>query len=274
GIKSVDIFPTAVDTVSVIASTDYTFQCNTIGKPMATMEWYIDNKTPAFDDDTQITSDTRTSSIPNGDLVETQGNLTLPVRREDQDIGVYCRAKNAGRWFTSRTIKINVLYGPKMKTLQDISVVRGKRFEYQCLYEPGNPPSLSFVWTRSETIANWTGQNTQNLTIPSVQRSDEDSYTCNVSNGAENLQFLINNVSNASVEIEEHSTNNLQCSLESDPASHMIIAKDGETILERTGVQTLTHEIKAECSDTGVYNCSGYNQYGKADDASVRLLVK
>ncbi|WAR04165.1 TITIN-like protein [Mya arenaria] len=92
--------------------------------------------------------------------------------------------------------------------------------------------------------------------------------------GAENLNILLNNVWNASVEIEENTTNHLQCSLESDPASNITILKDGKTIIESPGVHQLTHEIKSECSDTGVYTCSGYNEYGAAENASICLFVK
>ncbi|WAR06218.1 hypothetical protein MAR_021587 [Mya arenaria] len=68
-----------------------------------------------------------------------------------------------------------------MRILLDISVVRGEKFEYPCLYEPGNPPAVSFEWTRSGSIASWIKQKKQNLTISTVQRSDEANYTCNVS---------------------------------------------------------------------------------------------
>ncbi|WAR06219.1 NPHN-like protein [Mya arenaria] len=84
----------------------------------------------------------------------------------------------------------------------------------------------------------------------------------------------INNVSNASVEIEENTTNHIQCSLESDPASTIAILKDGKKMIESHGVHQLTHEIKPECSDTGVYTCSGYNEYGVAENASINLCTE
>ncbi|XP_052806090.1 titin-like [Mya arenaria] len=299
-ITSTVISSPIVNPVSVIVNTTGTFLCETSpGNPVATVVWYKDNTTSTNGNDTQITSGTNTSSTPDGHLIVTHGTLTLQVQRDDQDLGVYCRARNREQWFTSGTKKINVLYGPKMRTLKDVSVIRGEKFEYPCLYEPGNPTAVFFEWTRAETIAPWTKQNAQNLTISVVQRSDETSYTCNVSSvllptlatrttrkydtatfyldvmyGAENLKFLLNNVSNTLVEIEEHSTNNLQCLLESDPASIMFIVKDGKTILERPGVHQLIHEMTAKCSDMGVYTCSGYNQYGTAENASVGLFVK
>ncbi|WAR06280.1 NPHN-like protein, partial [Mya arenaria] len=228
--------------------------CNTSsGKPLAKIEWYKHKKTSATGDDTIITSGIQTtSSTATGDLVVAHETLTLPVRREDQDMGVYCHTPSVptirvdGK-AVQGTVKIiegnskvfncstesnpasnyswTYPHGPKVITLQDNSVVRGKKFEYRCLYEP---------------------------------------------DGAEKVQLLLNNNLSTPVEIEENSTNNLLCLVEGNPAPHMFIAKDGKTILERPEVNQLTHVMKAECSDTGVYNCSGYNQYGTADNASVR----
>ncbi|XP_052805786.1 uncharacterized protein LOC128235095 isoform X2 [Mya arenaria] len=207
--------------------------------------------------------------------------------------------KGTLRGNTSSVLHLDVLYGPKAGTLHNVSKVRGEIFVYQCLYTLGNPPTVDFEWTRSGTDVSWIKQNTHNLTIPSVQRSDEAIYTCNVSSllrptltlatttqydtatfhldilyGAENLLLQLNNVSQSSVEFDEHSSNHMRCSLESDPGSNMALTKDGKTIIARSGVHQLTHDLQAECSDAGVYTCSGYNQYGAADNASVQLFVK
>ncbi|WAR09040.1 hypothetical protein MAR_018998, partial [Mya arenaria] len=156
------------------------------------------------------------------------------------------------QWNSARDAVSRSPHGPKTKILQDLSLVRGDMLVFPCLYAPGNPPAVSFEWTRSGTSASWVKQNTQNLTIEYVQRSDEASYTCKVSSvlrptltsattvqydtatfhldvlyGAENLILQLNNESHLSVEIEEHSTNHMRCSLESDPGSYMVISKDG-----------------------------------------------
>ncbi|XP_052803739.1 hemicentin-1-like isoform X2 [Mya arenaria] len=271
-------------TVKIIEGNSKVFNCSTESNPASNYSW----------------------TYPRG----SGSNSVLQVNdfKHGPDDGVYtCTAQNRlepsfgsfKNGLNMTTITVNVLYGPKVITLQDNSVVRGKKFEYRCLYEPGNSSSMSFEWTRSGTTAHWTNQITQNLTIPNVQRSDEANYTCKVSGvleepltletmvkndtatfhldvmyGAEKVQLLLNNNLSTPVEIEENSTNNLLCLVEGNPAPHMFIAKDGKTILERPEVNQLTHVMKAECSDTGVYNCSGYNQYGTADNASVRLFVK
>ncbi|WAR06281.1 NPHN-like protein [Mya arenaria] len=271
GITSTVISSPIVNPVSVIVNTVGTFQCQTSpGNPQATVAWYKANTNSTTGNETQITSGTNTSSTSDGDLLVTIGILTLQVQKDDHDLSVYC-------------------HGPKMRILQDVSAVRGKKFVYECLYEPGNPPYVSFEWKRSGTNASWTIQKTKNMTIQNVQRSDEANYTCNVSSvlrptltsattvksdtATFHLHLTLNNISNASVEIEEHSTNNLHCSLESNPASDMFIFKDGKTTLERPAVHQLIYGMVAECSDTGVYTCSGYNQYGMADNASLNYTA-
>ncbi|XP_052803741.1 nephrin-like isoform X4 [Mya arenaria] len=301
GITSVTISPSGIHRMSVIANKDGIFQCNTSsGKPLAKIEWYKHKKTSATGDDTIITSGIQTtSSTATGDLVVAHETLTLPVRREDQDMGVYCRAKNAGQWLTSRIIEINVLYGPDTPvcTSNNINVsslmrvIVGSTFSIFCTADSEPSPS--------RYVLSGPGVNNTELQLTGIKRIQAGSYTVEVSNnmsatgsespvtgrnsskfnidilyGAEKVQLLLNNNLSTPVEIEENSTNNLLCLVEGNPAPHMFIAKDGKTILERPEVNQLTHVMKAECSDTGVYNCSGYNQYGTADNASVRLFVK
>ncbi|WAR06664.1 NCAM2-like protein [Mya arenaria] len=146
-----------------------------------------------------------------------------------------------------------------------LRVVVGSTFSISCTADSNPLPNIY-------QLSGQGGNNLQ-LSFIDIARSQAGSYiiearnNMSASDGAANLQLLLNNVSNASVEIEEHSTNNLQCSLESNPASHMFIVKDGKTILERPGVHQLIHGMTAECSDTGVYTCSGYNQYGTGGSA-------
>ncbi|WAR11013.1 HMCN1-like protein, partial [Mya arenaria] len=135
--------------------------------------------------------------------------------------------------------------------IDNVTKVRGAKLVYQCLYTPGNPSNVDFEWTKSGTDASWVTQYTQYLIIPSVKPTDEARYTCNVSSillptlesakntqydtatfyldvlyGPENLVLKLNNVSFATVEIDEHSSNHMECLLESDPSSEMALTKD------------------------------------------------
>ncbi|XP_052806675.1 nephrin-like [Mya arenaria] len=271
-------------TVKVIEGNSKTFNCSTESNPTSSYSWTY----PRGSSSNNIL---QVSDFQPGSY---DGDYTCQVQnRMEPSFG------NSKENVSLKTISVDVLYGPKTGNLPNASKVRGENLVYQCLYIPGNPPTVDFEWTKSGTEVSWVKQNTQNLTILNLQRSDEASYTCKVSSvlqptltlatttqydtatffldilyGAENLLLQLNNVSQSSVQIDEHSSNHMRCSLESDPGSNMALTKDGKTIIARSGVHQLTHGIQAECSDAGVYTCSGYNQYGAADNASVQLFVK
>ncbi|XP_052805549.1 nephrin-like isoform X2 [Mya arenaria] len=270
-----------VEELKVLTSEDFWLSCTAESSPPSTYTW---------------------SSHPSSraGILNVTGGLTASQ-------SVSCMAENymhttykgTVRGNTSSALNIDVLYGPTASNLQNVSKVRGENLVYMCLFTPGNPSTVDFEWTRSATGVPWVKQNAQNLIIPTVQRSDEASYTCKVSSllqptltsatttqydtatffldilyGAENLVFQLNNASHASVEVDEHSSNYMRCFLESDPGSNMALTKDGKTIYAQPGVHQLSHELQAECSDTGLFTCSGHNQYGAADNASMQLFVK
>ncbi|XP_052806735.1 titin-like [Mya arenaria] len=263
GITSAVITSPIVNPVSVIVNTTSTFLCETSpGNTISTVAWYKDNTNQANANDTKITSGTNTSSKPEGNLYVTYGTLNLQVQRGDQDVGVYCRARNRDQWFTSGTKKINVLYGPdrpectsnNVNISPTLRVVVGSTFSISCTADSnplpniyqlsgqgGNNLQLSFIDIARSQAGSYIIEARNNMSASGsgspVTGRNSTSFTIDVLYGAANLQLLLNNVSNASVEIEEHSTNNLQCSLESNPASHMFIVKDGKTILERPGAQ-------------------------------------
>ncbi|XP_052803654.1 fasciclin-2-like [Mya arenaria] len=295
GITGVTLYP-ATDPLNVIENTETILQCRTSGGlPAASVKWFI-----------QRTGHVQNFTLHSTNTYQEEDNLNVTLStlnftplKSDHSGQIFCSANNVGMEKNSAKLSITVLYGPKSGTLQNVRKVRGETFVYQCLYTPGNPPTVDFEWMRSGTNVSWIKQKTHNLTIPNVQRSDEANYTCKVSSvlqptlssvtiiqhdtatfhldvlyGAENLILHLNNVSHESVEIEEHSSNHFRCLLESDPGAEMSLTKDSRTIIAIPGVHQLTHELQAECSDTGVYTCSGYNQYGTADNMSVHLFVK
>ncbi|XP_052806235.1 nephrin-like [Mya arenaria] len=291
GITDVVLFPDG-DPINVIENSETSLLCRTSGGlPGAAVRWFIQRSGQVKD----LTSLSIGTYQEAGHLNVTLSTLNYTAVKFDHTGQIYCSANNVGEESISAKRYLNVLYGPISRNLQNVSKVHGENFVYQCLYLPGNPPTVDFEWTRSGTGVAWVKQNTPNLTIPNVQRSDETTYTCNVSSvlrptttiqydtatfhlnvfyGAEHLVLQLNNISNASVEIEEHSSNHMRCLLESDPGSDMALTKDGKTIITRSGVHQLTHDLQAECSDAGVYTCTGYNQYGAADNASLHLFVK
>ncbi|WAR06370.1 hypothetical protein MAR_021739 [Mya arenaria] len=246
-----------VEELKVLTSEDFWLSCTAESSPPSTYTW---------------------SSHPSSraGILNVTGGLTASQ-------SVSCMAENymhttykgTVRGNTSSALNIDVLYGP--------TAIRGENLVYMCLFTPGNPSTVDFEWTRSATGVPWVKQNAQNLIIPTVQRSDEASYTCKVSSllqptltsatttqydtatffldilyGAENLVFQLNNASHASVEVDEHSSNYMRCFLESDPGSNMALTKDGSA-RRPTGVEVqLNFTARQHENATLVYKTVAY----------------
>ncbi|WAR06060.1 hypothetical protein MAR_021429, partial [Mya arenaria] len=236
GITGVTLYP-ATDPLNVIENTETILQCRTSGGlPAASVKWFI-----------QRTGHVQNFTLHSTNTYQEEDNLNVTLStlnftplKSDHSGQIFCSANNVGMEKNSAKLSIT-----------NVRKVRGETFVYQCLYTPGNPPTVDFEWMRSGTNVSWIKQKTHNLTIPNVQRSDEANYTCKVSSvlqptlssvtiiqhdtatfhldvlyGAENLILHLNNVSHESVEIEEHSSNHFRCLLESDPGAEMSLTKD------------------------------------------------
>ncbi|XP_052809535.1 carcinoembryonic antigen-related cell adhesion molecule 5-like [Mya arenaria] len=183
GITSTLISSPIDNPVSVIVNTEGTFQCQTSpGNPVASVVWYKDNKTTSTADDIQITSGTSTSSTPDGDLIVTHGTLTLQVQRDDQDLGVYCRARNMEQWFTSGTKMINVLYGPdppvckanNVNVSPSLIVIIGSMFSISCTAD-SNPLPTTYLLSGPDGI-------NLPLSFTGITRTQAGSYTVEARN--------------------------------------------------------------------------------------------
>ncbi|WAR06396.1 NPHN-like protein [Mya arenaria] len=147
---------------------------------------------------------------------------------------------------------------------QELKVLAGEAFWLSCTAD-SSPPS-TYTWTGHPSsqagILNLTGglttsqsvsclaENYMQTTYKGTVRGNTSSalhidVLCNKyhgmvdfftdNDGAENLLLQLNNVSHASVEIDEHSSNYMRCSLESDPGSDMALTKDVKMIITRSG---------------------------------------
>ncbi|WAR05150.1 HMCN1-like protein [Mya arenaria] len=264
GITSVSMVSPAGNSVSIIEDTAQQFRCETsVGNPQATVEWYKDNGTLDRSDDTEIITGKETNTSASGTLIVTVGKLSLTVQRNDHKVGVYCRANNVG---------------PKVQLPQTYDVLEGSVVNYSCSFIPGNPPSqTSFVWTRSIDRRQW---NSQFFSIASVQKLDDDMYTCTATpagspaqtgnSGTMHLnvqcivtQFhVIGNRNEANITQTEKSSTTFTCMVDSIPPSTIKIKKDGELRRSVNHSTQLEYPIaNLACTDAGLYTCDASNQF-------------
>ncbi|WAR06014.1 PXDN-like protein [Mya arenaria] len=147
GITAVSMIFPAGSSVSVINNTARQFRCETsAGNPQATVEWYKDSGTPDRADDTHITTGTEIDTSASDTLIVTIGKLTLTVQKNDQEVGVYCRANNGRDWLYSS----NVPSTPKVsykgsEVTSPVRLISGRSMALICS-SIGNP-SPTYTWT-------------------------------------------------------------------------------------------------------------------------------
>ncbi|WAR17220.1 hypothetical protein MAR_031814 [Mya arenaria] len=74
---------------------------------------------------------------------------------------------------------LNADNGPQVELIPLFNIPEGNELSYKCGYIPGNPSEATFSWSRTSDDKHWNGQT---LIINSTHRSDDDIYTCKVSN--------------------------------------------------------------------------------------------
>ncbi|XP_052805554.1 hemicentin-1-like isoform X2 [Mya arenaria] len=295
GITSVSMVSPAGNSVSIIEDTAQQFRCETsVGNPQATVEWYKDNGTLDRSDDTEIITGKETNTSAIGTLIVTVGKLSLTVQRNDHKVGVYCRANNGGDWLYSSSVVLDVQFGPKVQLPQTYDVLEGSVVNYSCSFIPGNPPSqTSFVWTRSIDRRQW---NSPFFSIASVQKLDDDMYTCtatpagspaqtgnsgtmhlNVQYKSSVTQFHVTgNRNEANVTQTEKSSTTFTCMVDSIPPSTIKIKKDGELRRSVNHSTQLEYTIaNLSCTDAGLYTCDASNQFNfkKHSTKDLHMLV-
>ncbi|WAR05003.1 HMCN1-like protein, partial [Mya arenaria] len=254
------------------------FRCETsVGNPQATVEWYKDNGILDRSDDTEIITGKETNTSASVTLIVTVGKLSLTVQRNDHKVGVYCRANNVG---------------PKVQLPQTYDVLEGSVVNYSCSFIPGNPPSqTSFVWTRSIDRRQW---NSQFFSIASVQKLDDDMYTCTATPAGSpaqtgnsgtmhlNVQCIVTqfhvtgNRNEANVTQTEKSSTTFTCMVDSNPPSTIKIKKDGELRRSVNHSTQLEYTIEnLSCTDAGLYTCDASNQFNfkKHSTKDLHMLV-
>ncbi|XP_052803462.1 uncharacterized protein LOC128233698 isoform X2 [Mya arenaria] len=262
--------------ISIITNSSQTVECTSFGNPP-----------PASSDFTwrKGTIEMSTHSVlnwPGGIKVGDEGSYTCTV----ETTMTPSNQSNVAQVATSSsTVKITVLYPPKLLTLHRINAVEGRSLLIQCQYTDGNPIATTLTITRTADGTSWSGKHT----IQSVRRADAGLYRCTVNNsmdptgedirtGMDTADFEINVWYNTSITRFEVSGNPNQtivtinesdrfvvvCGVLSNPNSTIRLEKNNmaTTLLKTENVLEVEYlNQNAVCSDADVYTCSGFNNY-------------
>ncbi|WAR04575.1 hypothetical protein MAR_019944 [Mya arenaria] len=130
--------------------------------------------------------------------------------------------------------------GPDM--VKELNVLEGSNVSFKCKYNLGDAPhESSVVWTRASNNLRWENCS---LEITSVQRSDEDFYTCTFTNKSTVKDFaVIGSEYTNSVTKAENDTAVLVCVVDGNPNAEITIAKADEILEVENNGSNLTHTI-------------------------------
>ncbi|XP_052764409.1 uncharacterized protein LOC128206151 isoform X2 [Mya arenaria] len=300
-VKLVNIEQPTVDTLRIIENSSYTFVCMVMRSlPAASVLWYHDNKTPGLPaDDVTLTSRAlvTTEEILNADSTfKTTSCMDFQIFRSYHGVNLYCSAsnRNDSRHVSNRNIFIDVLYGPQVELIPLFNIPEGNELSYKCGYIPGNPSEATFSWSRTSDDKHWNGQT---LIINSTHRSDDDIYTCKVSNlmtTSENETQIGSDIKTMRVNVQYRSdviefyVDGLErkqsvikaeselvtfvCTVDSNPGSTIELIKDNEvkhSVHDTNFIQFPT--VRCTCWDAGVYSCRSSNQFNH-DGPSVKNI--
>ncbi|XP_052803217.1 uncharacterized protein LOC128233540 isoform X2 [Mya arenaria] len=198
-------------------------------------------------------------------------------------------------------VTMDVLYSPRLHQLPRLSALLGENLTLKCEYEPGNPTETTVVIARLNDRITWT-EGTH--FIPSLKKSDGGMYNCTVRNimkptgqqneivGEDSGIFQVNvwyitsvtkfgltsHLDAINVTVDENTTLNFYCEVDSNPNSTIIFGKSDRiqnnvTLKKTDGFLHLRFDVQqAGCLDTASYYCRGYNNYTEIETAPMKEM--
>lgn len=119
---------------------------------------------------------------------QNRSTLQLPNIQRNSS-GIYrCTAennyRNGEKGLDSRTMVVNVLYPPTIRTLSQQDIKEGSQLIVNCTVTPGNPSSTTFYWTKVDNSG--FRQNGSTLQFYNIQRNSSGTYRCTAENNYNN----------------------------------------------------------------------------------------
>ncbi|XP_034739839.1 hemicentin-1-like [Etheostoma cragini] len=196
----------------------------------------------------------------------------------------YCRAENKLGRRTSKSISINVKYGPKRLSVSvspSAEIVEGRSVTLTCSSD-ANPAAI-YTWYKENVKVKPPREGPQ-LVFSSILSSDSGQYYCRAENelGTKTSPYTSVDVKygpkrpsvsvSPSAEIVEGSSVTLTCSSDANPAANYTWYKENQTLLHGPEGSYNFTSIRSE--DRGNYYCKSENQFGHINSTSVFIDVQ
>ncbi|XP_071245857.1 hemicentin-1-like [Salvelinus alpinus] len=196
----------------------------------------------------------------------------------------YCESQNEMGTDRSRTINMNVKYGPK-NTSVSVSpsgeIVEGSSVTLTCSSD-ANPPVDKYTWYKKNGASLTGSEKTYNFTT--ISSEDSGEYYCeaenkygrlNSSSVSVDVQYDPKSTSvsvSPSGEIVEGSSVTLTCSSDANPPvdKYTWYKKNGASL---TGSEKTYNFTTISSEDSGEYYCEAENKYGRLNSSSVSVDV-
>ncbi|XP_028419993.1 B-cell receptor CD22-like [Perca flavescens] len=260
-LPSVSVSPSA----EIVEGNSVTLTCSSDANPAANYTWYKENEDNPLSEGPQLVF----SSI------------------QSSDSGQYfCTAENMLGRRTSRSISIDVKYGPKLTSVSvspSAEIVEGSSVTLTCSSDAN--PAANYTWYK-ENVYNPLSEGPQ-LVFSSIQSSDSGQYTCRARNslGPNTSKPISIKVKYApklpstsvspSGEIEEGSSVTLTCHSNAYPAANYTwYKKNGNPELQPLSENTPLVFRSIQSSDSGEYYCTAENELGRRTSRSISIDVK
>ncbi|XP_072409561.1 cell adhesion molecule CEACAM5-like [Chiloscyllium punctatum] len=245
-----------------------TLTCNSRSNPGARYTWYKDNVNTAVNRGT--------------------GNiLTIRSITPTESGDYYCKAENVIGEQTSKSFRIEVLYGPRnVEIISEDTVKEGTEITLTCRGE-ANPPVHTYSWRKMcNGQRNNLRENTDTIRIQPTRDDASCSYICRARNYVIsrdstpkhiNVQYGPGDVtivrSEPQGEVKEGDRVTLTCNSGSNPGARYTWYKDNVNTSVNKGTGNILTIRSITPTESGDYYCKAENVIGKQTSKSFRIEV-